>query len=140
MKRLEGGPPVPGWLVVGVIVVGVVVLLFVSYRALTSGGPRDPSTFPKEAYQPPGYGKQGGQSPYGQRPASAGAPSTSAGNPYGGAYGGRPGGPAGASGGGAVPQRPDVGVRGSSGGMQGGYGGYGGGQASPGAVNPYGGR
>jgi hypothetical protein len=119
LKKLEGGPPVPGWLVVAVIVIGAAALLFVSYRALTTGGPRDPKTFPKEAYLPPGYGGKGGQSPYGQRPAGAVAPSTSGGNPYGGAYGGRPGGPSsgGQGGYGATPQRPDVGIRGSSGGM-----------------------
>ncbi|NLH98411.1 MAG: hypothetical protein GX446_02850 [Chthonomonadales bacterium] len=125
MKRLEGGPTVPGWAVAVVVVVGVAALIFVGFRALTAGGPRDPKTYPPQAYQPPGYSGKSGGSPYGQRPASAGAP-TSAGNPYSGAYGGRPGGP-GMQGGpmsGGMPQRPDVGVRGTSGGMQGGpYGG-----------------
>lgn len=123
MKRLEGGPPVPGWVVAVAVVIGVAALIFVSYRALTAGGPRDPKTYPPQAYQPPGYSAKGSGNPYGQRPASAGAPSTSAGNPYSGAYGGRPGGP-GMQGGmsGGMPQRPDDGLRGSSGGMQGGYG------------------
>jgi hypothetical protein len=125
LNKLQGGPAVPQWAVVAVIVVGLAVLVFVGFRALTAGGPRDPSTFPKEAYQPPGYtSRSGGGSPYGQRPASAGAPSTSAGNPYSGAYGGQPGGRP-MSGGmqGGMPQRPDDGLRGTSGGMQGGYGG-----------------
>lgn len=123
MSKLKDGPPVPGWAVVAVIVVGVAVLLFVAYRGLTSGGPRDPSTFPKEAYRPPGYGAStsaGSAGPYGQRPSGAVAPSTSAGNPYGGAYSGGPG-SAGMQGGptnqGGPPQRPDDGLRGTSGGM-----------------------
>ena len=117
MKRLEGGPAVPTWLVIVVAVVGVAVLVFVAYRGLTSGGPRDPSTFPKQAYQPPGYGGKSGQSPYGERPAGPTAPSTSAGNPYSRAYGGTSGGNPYQG----TPQRPGGGSRGTSGGMQGGY-------------------
>lgn len=118
MKRLEGGPVVPGWLVIAVVVVGVAALVFVAFRGLTSGGPRDPSTYPKQAYQPPGYGSKGGTSPYGERPAGASTPSAGAGNPYSRAYGGTSGGSGPNQG---MPQRPDDGVRGSSGGMQGGY-------------------
>ncbi len=122
MKALDRGPTVPTWAVAALLIVGLAVLGFVGFKAMTGGGPRDPKTYPKQAYEPPGYSSRGGGSPYGQRPASAGAP-TSGGNPYSGAYGGRPGGPA-MQGGmpGGMPQRPDVGVRGSSGGMQGGYG------------------
>ncbi len=99
MKGLKGGPELPPWALWVVIAIGVVVLAVVGFRALTAGGPRDPRTFPKEAYQPPGYGKRG-ENPYGQRPAGPGTSAgagpysgqLSGGNPYSGAYGRGPAG------------------------------------------------
>jgi len=90
LKGLKGGPALPAWALWVAIAVGVVVIVVIGYRALSAGGPRDPRTFPKEAYQPPGYSAKSGGSPYGQRPSS---PAQAGGNPYSGAYGNRPGGP-----------------------------------------------
>lgn len=103
MKGLKGGPELPSWVLIVVVIIGVVVLAVIGFKALTEDGPRDPRTFPKEAYQPPGYSGRNGQSPYGQRPGSAGQPG---GSPYGGAYGNRPGGQGGNPYGGAYGNRP----------------------------------
>jgi len=100
VKGLKGGPELPPWLVAVVAVIGLMVLAVVCFKALTGGGPRDPRTFPKEAYQPPGYSGKGGQSPYGQRPEGPAIQQGTGpygnrpggGNPYSGVYGNRPGG------------------------------------------------
>ncbi len=89
MKGLKGGPELPQWTLIVVIVVGLAVLGFIGFRALTAGGPRDPRTFPKEAYQPPGYGARGGQTPYGPRPQTGTGSPQSGQSPYSGAYGNR---------------------------------------------------
>lgn len=83
MGKLKG-MSVPGWLVGVVIALGVVVLVIVGYRTFTAGGPRDPATFPQEAFQPPGYVAPGGAgSPYGPRPngAGVGMPAPGTGSP-----------------------------------------------------------
>lgn len=104
MKGLKGGPELPQWTLIVVVIIGLAILAFVGYRAFTGDGPRDPRTFPKEAYQPPGYSGKDGQSPYGPRPQ--GPSGQQGGNPYGGAYGNRPGGGGGNPYGGAYGNRP----------------------------------
>jgi len=60
MKAIKEGPSIPGW-VVGVAV-GIVVLGLIAFgmKAVQGDGPRDPSTYPKEAYQPPAYTPRAG--------------------------------------------------------------------------------
>lgn len=104
MKGLKGGPELPPWTLAVVILIGVIVLAVIAFKTLTGGGPRDPRTFPKEAYQPPGYSSKAGQSPYGQRPQ--GPTGQQGASPYSGAYGNRPGGGGGNPYGGAYGNRP----------------------------------
>ena len=52
---MKSGPEIPKW-AIGVAVVGVVaLLLFVGSKLIAGDGPRDPSTYPKEAFSPPKY-------------------------------------------------------------------------------------
>ena len=46
---------IPNWLAVGISVAFVIGLIFVGMRLAGGEGPRDPSTYPKEAFKPPAY-------------------------------------------------------------------------------------
>ncbi len=55
---------IPGWLMFTIIAVVVVVAGFFVFRGLSGGGPRNPKTYPKEAYQPPAYAAPQGMQGY----------------------------------------------------------------------------
>lgn len=86
MKDKKDGREIPPWMGGAIIAVLVIALAIFGFKYIGGAGPRDPSTYPKEAYRNPYSGDSSiskgnaaagypmGGNPQGQSPAPQGTP------------------------------------------------------------------